>query len=53
MVDEKLKNDVPIDSQAEVKNKFNVAFFPAYFVVDKNGIIKSRPVSAVDYITQL
>ncbi len=35
MVDEKLKNDIPIDSQEEVKNKFNVTFFPAYFVVQK------------------
>ena len=53
MIDEKLKNDIPKDNIDELIKKFNVTFYPAFFVVDKDGIIKSRPVSAVDYITQL
>ena len=52
MEDEKLKNDVPADNQDKIEKIFNVTFFPAFFVVDKDGIIKSRPVSAVDFIKQ-
>ena len=50
---EKLKNDIPFDRQAELVSKYNVAFFPAFFVVDQEGIIKTRPVSAVKFIKEL
>ena len=50
---EKLKNDVSSDRLLELQKKYNVTFFPAYFVVDRNGIIQARPESAVDYIKQL
>jgi cytochrome oxidase Cu insertion factor (SCO1/SenC/PrrC family) len=50
---EKLKNDISIDRVLELQSTYNVTFFPAYFVVDRNGIIQERPESAVDYIKQL
>ena len=50
---EKLKNDVSSDRLWELQKIYNVTFFPAYFVVDRNGIIQARPESAVDYIKKL
>ena len=51
--DEKLRNDIPFDRQAELVTKYNITFFPAFFVVDTDGIIQSRPVSAVQFIKDL
>lgn len=48
--DEKLKNTISVDRQNELEKNYNVRFFPAYFVVDKKGIIKERPESAVEFI---
>ncbi|MEO6069091.1 MAG: redoxin family protein [Chitinophagaceae bacterium] len=48
--DEKLKNTISVDRQKQLRENFNVRFFPAYFVVDKKGIIKERPESAVEFI---
>lgn len=48
--DEKLKNLLSIDRLQEIKERYNVTFFPAFFVVDKNGIIRERPLSAVEFI---
>jgi thiol-disulfide isomerase/thioredoxin len=48
--DPKLKNLISSDRYAELTAKLNVSFFPAYFVINKDGIIKERPVSAVEYI---
>ena len=53
MEDERLKNNVPIDNQEQLQKRLNVTFYPAYFVVDRFGVIVSRPVSAVDYIKAL
>ena len=50
---EKLKNDISSDRLLELQKIYNVTFFPAYFVVDRNGKILARPESAVDYIKQL
>ena len=50
---EKLKNNISSDRVSELQKRYNVTFFPAYFVVDRNGIIQARPVSAVNYIKQL
>ena len=51
--DEKLKNDISVDRLLDLQKAYNVTFFPAYFVVDRNGMIQERPVSAVDYISNL
>lgn len=48
--DEKLKNTISVDRQKEIQTLYNITFFPAYFVVDKKGIILQRPVSAVEFI---
>ncbi len=50
--DEKLKNEISSDRQQEIQGLYNITFFPAYFVVDKNGIIKERPISAVQFIKE-
>lgn len=50
---EKLKNNISTDRLSDLQKTYNVTFFPAYFVVDRNGIIQERPVSAVDYISKL
>ena len=50
--DPKLKHIISEDRLAELTTKLNVTFFPAYFVVNKDGIIKARPISAVEYIKQ-
>lgn len=50
---EKLKNNISSDRLSELQKAYNVTFFPAYFVVDRNGIIQERPVSAIDYISKL
>ena len=48
--DENLKNEISTDREKEIQGLYNITFFPAYFVVDKNGIIIQRPVSAVQFI---
>lgn len=48
--DPRLKNSISADRLAELQTKLNVSFFPAYFIIGKDGIIKARPMSAVDYI---
>jgi thiol-disulfide isomerase/thioredoxin len=50
---EKLKNAISSDRLLELQTTYNITFFPAYFVVDRNGIILARPESAVNYIKQL
>ncbi|MEO7489674.1 MAG: hypothetical protein ABIU77_21330, partial [Ferruginibacter sp.] len=47
---EKLKNDISSDRLLELQKIYNVTFFPAYFVVDRNGLIQAIPESAVEYI---
>ena len=49
----KLKNTISTDRSLELQKTYNVTFFPAYFVVDKKGIILTRPESAVDYIKEI
>lgn len=48
--DEQLKNKISGDRLQELENLYNITFFPAYFVVNKKGIIIERPVSAVEFI---
>jgi len=52
MQDEKLRNEFSSDRIKELQKKYNITFFPSYFVVDKNCIIQSRPESAVKFIEQ-
>jgi len=49
----KLNNSIPLDVQQKLLKELGVTFYPAYFVVDKNGNIIERPVSAVAYIQKL
>ena len=51
--DSSLHNTVSIDRQQELKQKLDVTFFPGYFVLNKAGIIQSRPASAVAYLKGL
>ncbi|TDH25629.1 TlpA family protein disulfide reductase [Segetibacter sp. 3557_3] len=51
--DERLKNDIPLDNNEQLQKRLNVTFYPAYFVVDRSGVIIARPISAVDYIKDL
>jgi len=51
--DPKLGNEISLDRFEEIQAKLDVTYFPSYFVLDKNGIIILRPVSAVDYIKTL
>lgn len=48
--DEKLKNEISADRLQELEKLYNITFFPAFFVVNKKGIILERPVSAVEFI---
>lgn len=48
-----LKNPISTDRLDEITNKLSVSFFPSYFVIDKNGKIIARPVSAVEFIGKL
>lgn len=47
-----VKQQVPADRLDELRDKYDVELFPAYFVLDKNGIILSRPASAVKFISE-
>jgi hypothetical protein len=49
---QEVKQQVPTDRLDELREKYDVQFFPAYFVLDKNGIIQSRPPSAVKFISE-
>ncbi|WP_462221835.1 peroxiredoxin family protein [Ferruginibacter sp.] len=49
----KLKHEFSLDRQGELAQFYDVTFYPAYFVLDKNGVIQSRPISAVDFIKNL
>ncbi|GAB2831773.1 peroxiredoxin family protein [Ferruginibacter profundus] len=48
--DPKLHNSLSNDRKIELEGKLDVSFFPAYFVINKEGIIIARPMSAVEYI---
>lgn len=48
--DQTLKNLISVDRLSEITKKWNVTFFPSYFVVNKQGIILARPESAVEYL---
>ncbi len=48
--DLKLHNTLAEDRYNELTEKFDVSFFPAYFVINKAGVIIARPISAVEYI---
>lgn len=50
--DAKLRNEFSKDRIDEIEKKYNVTFYPSYFVVDRNGIIISRPESAVEFIKE-
>ncbi len=50
--DPKLKHQISEDRLNELTSKLDVTFFPAYFVINKDGIIKARPISAVEYIKE-
>lgn len=50
--DEKLKNEISLDRVQEIEILYNITFFPAYFVVNKKGIILERPMSAVKFIKE-
>ena len=48
---EPIKKDDDINDRIdELVNKLDVSFYPSYFVINKQGIILNRPISAVDYI---
>lgn len=49
---QEVKQQVPADRLEELRDKYGVELFPAYFVLDKNGIILSRPASAVKFISE-
>lgn len=51
--DSTLHNSISVDRVQELEKTYHVAFYPAYFVVDKNGKIIARPESAVQYIRSL
>lgn len=51
--DEKLRNDISADRLQEIQKLYNISFFPAYFVVNKQGVVLERPVSAAAYIKNL
>ena len=48
--DPKLKHLISEDRLEELTSVLNVSFFPSYFVIDKSGFIRARPISAVEYI---
>lgn len=48
--DEKLKNKISTDRLKEIETEYNINVFPAFFVVNKKGVILERPVSAVKFI---
>ncbi len=50
--DPKLKNAISIDREQELQELFNVSFFPAYFVIDKNGIIQSSCKLDISHLHQ-
>lgn len=49
---QEVKQQVPSDRLEELREKYDVQFFPAYFVLNKNAIIQSRPSSAVKFISE-
>ena len=51
--DKMLKNEISSDRLVELQKKYNITFLPAYFVVDRNAIIKARPANAVYFISKL
>ena len=46
----KLKNILPSDNIETIANTFQTNEFPAYLVVNRNGLIVATPASAVDFI---
>jgi len=48
--DPQLKHTISSDRVKEITDTLNVSFFPAYFVLDNDGKIIARPISAVEYI---
>jgi peroxiredoxin len=48
--DPKMNNTISEDRFAELKDKLSVSFFPSYFIINKEGIIEGRPISAVEYM---
>ena len=48
--DPKLNNTISMDRLKQLGDKLDVVIFPSYFVINKEGIIIARPLSAVEYI---
>lgn len=48
--DPKFKNILATDRLRELDSMYNVKGNPAYFIIDRNGIILARPASAVSYL---
>ncbi len=48
--DPKLHNKISEDRFNELRDKLSVSFFPSYFIINREGIIEARPISAVEYI---
>ena len=48
--DPQLHNTISEDRFSELKDKLSVSFFPSYFIINKEGIIEARPISAVEYM---
>jgi peroxiredoxin len=48
--DPKLHNILSEDRFAELKDKLSVSFFPSYFIINREGVIEARPISAVEYM---
>ncbi len=46
----KLHNKISEDRFNELKDKLSVSFFPSYFIINREGIIEARPISAVEYM---
>lgn len=50
--DQRLRNALPYDNMKGMMDSLGVDFFPAYFVVNKDGVIVERPFSALEYISK-
>lgn len=47
------KNALSADRIASLEKTYGVSFYPAYFVLDRNGKILKRPQSAVEFLKTL
>lgn len=51
--DPKFRNSMSTERIRSLENRYSVSFYPAYFVLDRNGKILKRPHSAVEFLKTL